>query len=68
MVMLNWDFRHINDQRARMIQNSVRLSTYENQYRLRKDSWIPWRGLSILCSIAGLLYLALYFGLFDFLR
>lgn len=30
--MMRWDFRHITDTRARQIQNSVKLSTYEDQY------------------------------------
>lgn len=66
--MTTWDVRHIEDQRARQIENSVALSTYAQRYESPRLKFSRLQSqLMALCLCAGSLYLLLYFGLLDWL-
>lgn len=66
--MMRWDFNHIENRRARQIENSVVLSTYENIYSTRKPRFSRLqKQLMALLLIFASLFLLLESGLLDWI-
>jgi hypothetical protein len=59
--------KNIGSYNTTQIRNVVHCDQAVEILRFKDEGWIPWRGILWLCFIGAMAYVALFYGLFDWI-